>query len=356
LTMFKQRQATTMHMLKHSSDSAVREFYELERQRLAPSQRWSGVLALEQFEAERARDAKPRDQQKQPNPKAERQLLSQWLRSIDDRSRWEHLKELTCQGKALVSLECSSHDPDWMDQILQVPSSLFRFGCEAMLDVLPTNCNLFRWRKRADRNCPLCGKPQTTLHVLNNCQPQLDKYTWRHDSVLLAIADFLATHLAGDGVRLLVDLQGHRFSYSLFPAAIYATTQRPDIVFIGPTGNDGKPRITLVELTMPAEENIEAAARRKKCKYQPLTDGLRSPPLCYSAEFLSIEIGSRGTMTDSLSRTLARLVKRGHLEKFKPADFKQFSMRCSSIALRASYMIWLTRGSAAMPDKQPLLF
>ena len=58
-----------MHMLKHSSDSAVRDFYELERQRLGSSQRWSGVLAVELFEAEPARDAKPKDEQKPTAPR-----------------------------------------------------------------------------------------------------------------------------------------------------------------------------------------------------------------------------------------------------------------------------------------------
>ena len=75
----------------------------------------------------------------------------------------------------------------------------------------------------------------------------------------------------------------------------------------------------------------------------------------WNSEFLSIEVPSRGNMCDSLSRTLAQLVKRGHLDKYKPTDFKAFSKRCSTIALRASYMIWLTRGSATIPDNQPLL-
>ena len=165
---------------------------------------------------------------------------------LDDRGRWQHLKELVCQGKALAALESASHDPDWMDQVLQVPPSLFRFGCTSLLDVLPTNCNLFRWRKRADRNCPLCGRPQTTLHVLNSCASQLDKYTWRHIIVLLAIADFLVTHLAEGDVKLLVDLPGHRCHYNVIPTSIYMTAQRPDIVFIDRSG--AKPAITLVEL------------------------------------------------------------------------------------------------------------
>jgi hypothetical protein len=259
------------------------------------------------------------------------------------------LKELTIQGKGLAALECADHDPDWMDQVLQVAPSLFRFGCMSLLDVLPTNCNAFRWRKTADRRCALCGRPQTTLHVLNNCVPQLGKYSWRHDSVLLAIAGFMVDHAVGDHVQLLVDLDGHKLRYKVLPTWIHITTQRPDIVLV----NRDKKSISLVELTMCAEENIDSAARRKKCKYQRLTDELDG--LGWDVEFLSIEIGSRGNMRDALSATMSALVKIGHLGKYKKAEFKDFSLRCSMITLRASFMIWLTRESASIPDDQPLL-
>ena len=345
LTMFKQRQAATMHMLKHSTDPAVREFYEIERRRVSSSQRWSGILAVEAFDAERGVDD---DDDEPANPATERRRLNAFVRAQDDKSRWKHLSELVIQGKGLTALECASHDPDWMDQVLQVSPTLFRFGCTALLDVLPTNCNLFRWRKRADKFCPLCSWPQTTLHVLNNCVPQLDKYAWRHDSVLQAIVSFVLQHLS-DGLRLLVDLDGHPNRYKLFPTAIHITTQRPDIVLIDETAK----QVALIELTMPAEENIVAAAQRKQVKYRELTDELHLAG--WPTLLCTIEIGSRGNMRDSLSRAMAALRKTKFVRKYEAAAFKSLSMRCSMIALRASYMIWLTRGSADLPETQPLL-
>ena len=263
-------------------------------------------------------------------------------------ARWQHLKQLIVQGKALAALECASHDPDWMDQVLQVSPTLFRFGCRALLDVLPTNCNLFRWRKRADKLCPLCCKPQTTFHVLNHCNPQLDKYSWRHDSVLQAIVGFMLQHLA-DRVQLLVDLDGHPNAYRLFPPAIFVTTQRPDIVLV----DEAAKRIALVELTMPAEENIVKAADRKEKKYQGLANELGFAG--WSALLCTVEVGSRGAMRDALSSALAALRKTKLLRKFASSEMRAVSLRCSFIALRASYMIWLTRGTAELPKNLPLL-
>jgi hypothetical protein len=352
LTMFKQRQATTVHMLKYSSDPAVAEFYELERRRRSTSDRWSGVMALEQFESARstagstAAKPPPAPGDDDFDPAADRHRLSRWIREGDDRARWDHVGTLVCQGKALQLLECASHDRDWMDQVLQVPSSLFRFGCMALLNVLPTNSNLFRWSKRSDKHCALCGRIETTLHVLNNCQATLDKYTWRHNSVLQAIARFVSSHKAGD-YQLLVDLPDHPSRYDLFPPSVYVTAQRPDMVFL----NDRA--ICLVELTVPAEENVDKAADRKKCKYQSMVDELNL--LGYRTELLTIEIGSRGNHRDSLSRSLSRLVKGGWLDKYPKADLHELSTRVSRIALSASFTIWLTRKTAAMPPFQPLL-
>ncbi len=303
-----------------------------------PSERWSGVRAVETFDAQLAQDQS-----------SSVSALRDFLQRADDRDRWDHVKHLVIQGKALSALECAAHDRDWMDQVLQIPPSIFRFGCEAMLDVLPTNCNLFRWKKRSDRCCPLCGLPQTTLHVLNNCYPVLAKYSWRHNSILNAIAGFLI-HLRPDETRFLVDLPGNRFHYTLFPPDLCITTQRPDIVLL----NASTKLVCVVELTTPVEENIDKAAARKDVKYQGLIDDLAQAG--WSAELFTIEVGSRGGMRDSLSKALSRLAKLSLIKRFSKPDLHSLSTRCSRIALRCSYMIWLTRNSASMVPNMPLLF
>lgn len=336
LTMFKQRQAGTAHMLKYSEDPQVSDFYELERRRVAEHTRWSGIQAVELF-----------DQQLDPGEVSKRRALLTHIKQLDDEARWAHIQSLSVQGKALSTLQCASHDPDWMDQVLQVPSSLFKFGMCSLLDVLPTNCNAYRWNKRADRSCPHCGRPQTTLHVLNNCPLTLDKYTWRHDSVLRTIVNFVSEHLV-DSAQLHVDLEGHPRHYALLPPLLCQTLQRPDIVLF----DEGSRRVALVELTVPAEENIDSAARRKKCKYKELVKSIEES---WDVEFVSIEIGSRGNMLDSLSCACSTLVRRGLLRRYTFDRFKSLSILCSIVALRASFMIWLTRLTPAMPKQQLLL-
>ena len=39
--------------------------------------------------------------------------------------------------------------------------------------------------------CPLCNNIQSLLHVVAGCAESLDRYTWRHDSVLNYIMTFL---------------------------------------------------------------------------------------------------------------------------------------------------------------------
>jgi len=345
-TLFKQRQATTAHMLKYSSDPAVAEFYEVERRRRGDSERWSGILALEQFESARP-DAAPAPGDAEFNATADRVRLSRWIRELDDRARWSHVEALVCQGKALRTLvTAATHDRDWLDQMLQVPESRFRFGLMALLDVLPTNSNLFRWDQRADNRCGLCGQPETTLHVLNNCQVTLGKLTWRHNSVLQAIVRFVLAHASGE-FRVLVDLPDHPQHYEVFPPSICVTTQRPDLVFI--RGRD----ICVIELTVPLEDNMRAAIDRKRDRYRRLVDDLSFGG--YRAELVTIEVGSRGNLGDSLSKALAGFVKGGWLAKVSTAERHEFTTRVSHIALSASFLIWLSRKTATLPSTIPLL-
>ena len=56
-------------------------------------------------------------------------------------------------------------------------------------------------------SCLDCGNSQTLLHVMSGCEKHLHqgRYTWRHNSVLKALASFL---LPGGISELYVDLEG----------------------------------------------------------------------------------------------------------------------------------------------------
>ncbi|CAB3991019.1 macrophage mannose receptor 1-like [Paramuricea clavata] len=71
-------------------------------------------------------------------------------------------------------------------------------------------------------DCSRCLAPETLLHVVAGCQSYLERFTWRHDSVL----NFLATSVQiVSGSHLYVDLPG-----SKSPSIITGDTYRPDLL------------------------------------------------------------------------------------------------------------------------------
>lgn len=70
-----------------------------------------------------------------------------------------------------------------------------RFLVQAVYDVLPSPANLHVWGKTETPSCPQCSGWGSLEHLLSSCPKALGegRYRWRHDQVLKAIADSLAT-------------------------------------------------------------------------------------------------------------------------------------------------------------------
>ena len=86
----------------------------------------------------------------------------------------------------------------WNKITVSLSQSLFLFCRKALLQVLPTESNLHRWKKSENPYCRLCNKIQSNLHVLSNCAstPSLERYKSRHDNIL---------KLLGIGLDLFVE-------------------------------------------------------------------------------------------------------------------------------------------------------
>ena len=56
-----------------------------------------------------------------------------------------------------------------------------------MILCLPRKSNLYRWKITEENQCFPCHHMQTQFHVLSNCEKCLNRYTWRHDSVLFSL-------------------------------------------------------------------------------------------------------------------------------------------------------------------------
>ena len=88
----------------------------------------------------------------------------------------------------------------------------------------------------------------------------------------------------------------------VFPPVVYATNERPDIVL----WSESKRRVVLLELTCPAEEDMQAARDRKEAKYAPLLDSINATGQ-WTAELHTFEVGARGLVacrTFGVFRTL----------------------------------------------------
>ncbi|CAH3166817.1 unnamed protein product [Porites lobata] len=48
-----------------------------------------------------------------------------------------------------------------------------------------------RWGLAQSPDCSFCLNPESLLHVVAGCQQELDRFTWRHDSILNFIAKSL---------------------------------------------------------------------------------------------------------------------------------------------------------------------
>ena len=79
----------------------------------------------------------------------------------------------------------------WSVAQSNLPRNIFNFTIRYINNSLPTGQNLVRWNLSPTSDCSHCLSPETLLHVVAGCKSCLNRFTWRHDSVL----NFFATTL-----------------------------------------------------------------------------------------------------------------------------------------------------------------
>ena len=286
------------------------------------------------------------------NAATERRQITASIANELNSERLKALFALTVQGDTLRSLGVMAHDCDWLSFVTDLPDSILRFGLKAVIDALPSLANLKRWSiiSSGREMCPLCSGVQTTFHVLSACPRTLGKRRWRHDSILSTLAGFIENRLTPTA-EILVDLVHHARSYRVFPPELGETSLRPDLLIVDRTQR----KLAIVELSVPAEENISVRHEKKMAKYQPLLRNvIETLGSGWSVEVVALEVGACGLQTTSLSAGFNALHRLGVLAGYERRDVKHISSRLSFIALRCSYSIWATRKVAEWPDDAPL--
>ena len=203
------------------------------------------------------------------------------IQAEDTAARLAHTTSLPVQGLTVWEFEGHAAQT-WSTAISTLPEWCFKFALNAVMDTLPHNANLYKWKKLSSPSCQLCGQHQYLPHVLNSCQKALGlgRYSARHDTVLAVIFDFCKSHLPSE-MHITADLPGQ---YN-FPQDIATTDQRPDIVIWSTT------TFHLVELTVPFETNIQDAAERKIQRYEVLRNACSRS---HHTTIITLEVGSRG--------------------------------------------------------------
>ena len=243
------------------------------------------------------------------------------------------------QGQMLTLLAEEEQDISWKSTIYRVPRGVMAWAVRASTNTLATPDNLARWGKQVDTTCSMvgCTSPCNLGHLLSCCSKSLDRYKYRHDSVLTHLLDTIQ-RCKKDGVQVYADLNGWRVNGGTVPAELVLTDQIPDLVIIDRSVNPTK--VMLVELTVPwdSANTLKAAFERKTARYERLEEDLRLEG--YSASNLPLEVGCRGVVSSRNLGVLATICSTVGIR-----THKQLRANLGRIALLGSYRIWLARRS-----------
>ena len=226
---------------------------------------------------------------------------------------------------------------------------------------------LRRWSAATDPKCALCGwKNVGHVHILCGCTKALDqgRVSFRHDSVLKVIKDWIESKCkevkkavpakdvtkigfvkkGAAGKRKKEDKCGildsatdwvvqmdTRAVQVPFPPHILVTKHRPDIV----VSSESTKQVLMLELTSPAEENMEKWRIDKMVRYEPLVEAVRDKGV-WKPRLWTVEVGARGFVGNGAARFAQQLGIK------KTSDFVR---DLSRMAIRCSHFIWINRES-----------
>jgi hypothetical protein len=206
------------------------------------------------------------------------------------------------------------------------------------------------------RTCALCAGSASQCHVLNRCQVALaqGRYTWRHDSVLFHLTQWVTKRLGmvgldKDGWQVLSDAPPR--GYAHLPSAMGNTGCRPDMVLW--RNIRGLKEVLFVELTVPLEENLGNAHQWKSRKY---TVGDGETPLVAVVEqcgwrvnLYCVEVSSLGLVPQAhFAPVIEFFLRTGSREAQK------LYRELAEISIRCSHVLWEARRRTVW-DPRPVM-
>lgn len=216
-----------------------------------------------------------------------------------------------------------------VESIERSSSTIYNFTHKALLQVLPTASNLFRWKKVTGPQCQLCkkGLSQTNKHVLSNCPAPvaLQRFTGRHNEVLQIIIIWLKGVISPTQ-KLFADLENDQFESTsqLFHSV------RPDIAIL-----DERSVVTL-ELTICHETNLHKSKGYKLNKYRNITSCCTEKSAGRLISNYTLEVSTLGLISSSLNFTKALKI---------PDMSAQLKERITRTVLNSSFKIYCGRNN-----------
>ena len=294
-------------------------------------------------------------------PRERRLAVTQQVAREEQQKRSTSLAQCGHQGQVMAWEENVIERKLTWQELWKWTVSRTSFLIRSTYDVLPSPVNLARWGKEEEEKCHLCDKKGTVKHILSSCQPALGRYTWRHNLILQVLYDAAQEQTekslyapgpreargqidfvpagkrppaqgekvkrreSGEGDWVVsADLKG---SKEKFPVP---TSQRPDLII----WEKDLMRVHIIELTVPHEDNIEAAHERKQRRYEGLVEELEAAG--WQVEYFPVEVGCRGFVGTSIRRWLSRA-------GFGPRKASNLVKSLQETAEKASHWIWNKR-------------
>ncbi|CAB3977715.1 Hypothetical predicted protein [Paramuricea clavata] len=235
--------------------------------------------------------------------------------------------QLTCQGSFfsnVTKFSLSHLNKVWSTAQSKLPKNIYNFTIRYINNSLPTCKNLSRWELSSSSECSFCLSPESLLHVVAGCQCYLDRFTWRHNSILNFLANTLQTV---NSSALYADVPGFKS-----PSIITGDTYHPDLLLSLSNGS-----LYVVKLTVGYETNLENNVKRKKAKYRELVRQLDEN--FDEVNFVNLSMSSLGIFSQECSTFLEMLGNVG-LDK----NYQTYCVRkMMTIAIQSSYYIFCCR-------------
>ena len=384
---FKKMGVIKCLLLKQSKDLNVREIYKIREEREANFNiEWRASKFATEVESIVKHNMRFSGQQHRiglgngtynvnPSKPAFRKMCSTAISNMETEKLWSHSHTLAMQGLWSQWFELTLPlDFTWKNLIYGPGKKIISFLLNACINTLPTPYLFKLMGYSPSGKCPICPSKNCNLsHVLAGCKTALcsKRYTWRHDSVILTLSlrleDRIAIHNesrttslpsytqpiscffvpAGASIsqKSKRQLQQHLLSGAhdwkilfdtmynkmVFPPEICSTDLRPDILI----WSTQLKQVFMIELTVPADENIEAAEIRKTARYQELAQLMKTVNN-WNSKIITIEVGARAFVARSMNSCLRSL-------GFTPRAASSLCKDVSQVVARCSHNIYQNR-------------